>query len=117
MQSENRKPAWRRFVTLQVALGFLVLTVTGLVMFFWPPRAGGAAAHFSLLGLGRHGWEDLHITFSFLFLAAVSLHLWLNRRALFGYFGRRAPRLRISVEALVSALLGLLLVGGTLLLA
>lgn len=116
MSSPNRALAWRKFVTLQVALGFVMLTVTGLSMFFWPPRQVAMATHYTLLGLGKGAWEDIHLTFSFLFIAAVAIHLWLNRRPLLAYLGNRARSFRFNLEALATLLLGAALTGGTLLL-
>ena len=116
MKTPNRALSSRKFVTLQVALGFLMLTITGLVMFFWPPREVAMATHYALLGLGKGAWEDIHLSFSFLFIGAVVIHLWLNRRALVAYLANRARTFRFNLEAAATAVVGVALAGGTLLL-
>ena len=87
--------SWRRFVTLQVLLGFTLLTATGLVMFFWPPREVAMATHYTLLGAGKHTWENVHLTFSFLFIGAAGIHLdfsvWLYRTHASIYGSTAAP--------------------------
>lgn len=108
--------SWRRFVTLQVLLGFTLLTATGLVMFFWPPREVAMATHYTLLGAGKHTWENVHLTFSFLFIGAAGIHLWLNRRALLSHLGKRASAFRFNLETALALLFGVGLTVATVLL-
>jgi hypothetical protein len=75
----------RSQTALIMAGAFIVLTVTGLVMFLWPPREIAIATHYSLLGMGKGGWEAIHLGLSFTFIALGSVHIWWNRRALTNY--------------------------------
>ena len=116
MNATTQRLSWRRFVTLQVLLGFSLLTVTGLVMFLWPPREIAMATRYTLLGAGKGTWEDVHLTFSFLFLAAVGVHLWLNRRPLLAYLGKLPQAFRLNAETVLTLLFGAGLTAATLLL-
>ena len=103
----------RALVALLVSFGFLVMSVTGLVLFVVPQ---GRIAHWvdwRLLGLLKDDWSDLHIITSLLFIAAGVLHLLFNWKTFVAYLrerlkGHQRPR-REGLVAL--AVVGLLLVG------
>jgi hypothetical protein len=64
---------------------FAALAVTGLVeLLFLPPGTGGRGSGFgpsvTVLGLGRHGWGDIHSVAGILFLGVAALHLILHWR-------------------------------------
>ena len=53
------------------------IAVMGLLLAFVIPSGGRAAKRF--LGLSRHTWGDVHLSFSLVLLVLLALHLWLNR--------------------------------------
>jgi len=64
---------------------FVVLAGTGLVeLFLLPPGTGGRGSghgpSVTVLGLGRHGWGDIHSVAGLVFLAVIALHLVLHWR-------------------------------------
>jgi len=64
---------------------FAVLAATGLVeLLFLPPGTGGRGSGHgptaTVLGLGRHGWGDIHSVAGIVFLGVVALHLVLHWR-------------------------------------
>ena len=66
----------RRSAVLTLLIVFAVMTVTGVVMFFWP----GRDAH--VLALGRQVWENIHMAGGVAFMASGALHMALNWKAL-----------------------------------
>lgn len=58
-------------------LGFCFLIATGLLMAYRLPPGSHDQA---ILGLGRHAWGDLHLYAGFLMIAAMVIHLALNRK-------------------------------------
>jgi|GEM_PF-3455702 len=77
---------------------FLVLAVTGLVeLIFLPTGTGGRGSghgpSVTVLGLGRHGWGDIHSVASIVFLGIVGLHLVLHWRWI-----KSLPRLLASAR-------------------
>jgi hypothetical protein len=95
----------RNQTALIMAGSFLILTVTGLVMFLWPPRAVAIATNYSLLGMGKGGWEAIHLGLSFTFMALGGLHIWLNRRALGAYMTPSKDKLAIRRMLVTVALM------------
>ncbi|MCB2099527.1 MAG: DUF4405 domain-containing protein [Rhodobacterales bacterium] len=80
----------RRTVALTLFAVFVTLTLTGVVMFFWP----GRGAH--VLALGRGAWENIHLIGGFTFIAGGILHMAFNWKTLKHHLGltanRAAPR-------------------------
>lgn len=85
----------RKLTGLVMAAGFAVLTVTGLVMYFWPPREVAMATKYTLLGWGKGEWQDVHLGVAVAFMAFGAVHVWLNGRALASYAARAGGGRRV----------------------
>jgi hypothetical protein len=76
---------WKAFVSFLVTLTFLVIAVSGLVLYVAPP---GRIAHWSgwaVARLSKETWQAVHTVFAFLFLVAAGFHLFLNWRVFLAY--------------------------------
>lgn len=100
---------WRSLVSFTLAWMFIVLVVSGVVLYIAPP---GRVAHWTdwtLMGLMKEQWQGLHTLASVLFVVGGLFHLLdLNRRAIWNYLkrGRNAGshfRTSLVVSTLVSA--------------
>jgi uncharacterized membrane protein YgcG len=100
----------RACVSLVVALGFLVLVVSGAILFLAPPGRVANWTDWRIASLTKHEWGDLHIVFAALFLLGGLLHVWFNWRPLLSYFRSRAAKSRGMRWEWVAALLLCLLV-------
>jgi hypothetical protein len=113
MSEEPRSPRFRArpLVSLLLALSFLVLSLSGLLMYFWSPAMSDSA-----LGLGRGQWKDLHTVLSFVVVATAVLHMYLNWRTILCHIVAplRASR-RFTREAAVALVLMAAITAGTLL--
>lgn len=67
----------RGFTTFVLAAAFLVLAVTGAVLYITPRGRVANWTDWSLLGLDKQQWSSVHITIATLFLLAAALHLFL----------------------------------------
>ncbi len=75
-----------------VAASFIMLLVTGIVMFASPPGRIANWTNWNVLGLRKHDWTGLHIWFSALFLVVTIFHLVFNWRPMISYFKDRLSR-------------------------
>lgn len=80
-----RRVQFNAIVNVVGFVAFLALAVTGLVeLIFLPPGTGGRGSGHgplvTVLGLGRHGWGDIHNFAGIVFLGIVGLHLVLHWR-------------------------------------
>ncbi len=83
---------FRPFVSVMLAVFFVVIAFTGAILFVTPP---GRVAHWTgwtLLGLTKDEWIALHIGAGCVFLIVSILHLVFNWRPLVHYFRSRVSR-------------------------
>lgn len=82
-----KSEAWRQTVSIFSLALFVISTVTGLLLWLVPGRS------WTLLGLAKPVYRDLHIYLSLALMAAVAVHGWFNRRPLGRYLGLRRAAL------------------------
>lgn len=96
----------RGFISLLTALSFLVMTVSGIILFIVPQGRIASWIDWRLWGLTKIQWGDMHITTSLLFIIAGIWHTWLNWRALVSYFKDKATQaLALKRELAVATIL------------
>lgn len=83
---------WRALISVLVALCFLMLAATGIVLFISPPGRVANWTNWSILGLRKSEWGGIHIWFGLLFLVVSVWHLVLNWRPMLNYFKNRRRR-------------------------
>jgi hypothetical protein len=80
---------WRALTSVLITAAFLVLLLSGIILFIAPPGRVANWTNWAILGLRKSEWAGLHITFSALFLSAALLHIIFNWRPLLSYFRTR----------------------------
>ena len=93
----------RGFISLLTALSFLIMTVSGIILFITPQGRIAYWLDWSFWGLSKTQWGDMHITTSLLFALAGLWHTWLNWRALVSYFQDRVKKTMALKTELVAA--------------
>ena len=88
----HRKFSWRATTSVLIASSFLILLLSGLILFVSPPGRVANWTNWSILGLRKHDWTALHIWFSTLFLVVTGFHVFFNWRPLLNYFRDRISR-------------------------
>lgn len=83
---------WRAFTSVMMTVGFLLLAVSGTVLFLAPPGRVANWTNWTMLGLRKSEWGGLHIWFGTLFLGLTILHVVYNWRPLVSYFKDRITR-------------------------
>lgn len=77
-------PRWhltgRALAVFGVSFSFLVMMISGLVLFVAPRGRTALEIDWQLLGLARDGWEGLHLATAFLFIAFVAWHFLIHLR-------------------------------------
>ncbi len=105
---------WRALTSVLMTLGFLMLALSGLVLFLAPPGRVANWTNWTMLGLRKSDWGGLHIWFGALFLGMSAAHVCFNWRPLAGYLKNRATRsLGFRLEWAVAAGLVVIVFGGT----
>ena len=117
MVDENQKKTFSlRALASVLAFGsFIMLVVTGMVLFITPPGRIANWTNWKWLGLAKDEWSGLHICFAVLFLVAGIIHIWLNWRPLINYFKSRIrKRFAFKVEWLFALVLCVIFYFGAL---
>ena len=84
----------KKAVSLTLALSFLVMSYTGIMLFFTPKGKIAYWTDWTLLGLSKTQYTDLHITTLFLFLTSGIWHIYYNWSSFFATLYRCALSLR-----------------------
>ncbi len=80
---------FRGFVSLYIALSFIIISISGLLLFAAPP---GRIAHWSnwnLIALTKEQWQAIHTIFSVLFVIMAAFHLYFNWKPIMAYFRQK----------------------------
>jgi hypothetical protein len=94
----------RAFVTFYVTLSFLVLAVSGIVLYVAPPGRVANWSRWTIGSLDRHGWQAVHTVFALLFVLAGAFHLWFNWRTFWHLLrSRLAEGLLLKRELVLAA--------------
>ena len=89
-QPSPRKPFNSKgMTTFIVTLGFLVLGISGIVLYVSPRGRVANWTDWSVLGLNKEQWGALHTATALLFLLAAFLHLYYNWTTFWSYFKMR----------------------------
>lgn len=91
MSATRRRPFYTRgLVTFLMVTGFVVATVTGVVMFFAPAGRIANWSAWQILGLSKDDWTNIHIVTCTMFIVAGLIHLYFNWKPLKAYLYSRA---------------------------
>lgn len=104
----------RGFISLLLALSFLVAVVSGAVLFITPRGRVANWTGWTAAGLSKHEWAALHINACLLMLLVTVIHLVLNWRVFWSYIQKKSMGFNLKWEMAASVLLTGAVVAGTL---
>jgi hypothetical protein len=77
---------YRAFVSVFVGISFLLMAITGLVLFFAPSCRVARDTSWIVMGFDKDQWIAVHVWFSLGFVIASIFHIYFNWTALMHYF-------------------------------
>lgn len=86
---KSNKQSLRSFIAFIVTWAFIVLVVTGLVLYVVPQGRVAYWVHWSLAGMEKEQWGWVHMMFGGVFIVAGILHLYFNWKPFKNYFADR----------------------------
>ncbi|WP_237155526.1 DUF4405 domain-containing protein [Oryzibacter oryziterrae] len=106
---------WRAYTSMMTTGGFVVMSVTGVMLFTIPEGRVANWVDWSMVGLTKGQWGDIHLTSSLFFIVIGLLHLWYNWRQFMAYLRSRfQQRVKIRPEGPAAAAFMAVLVACTL---
>ncbi|RMF77008.1 MAG: DUF4405 domain-containing protein [Acidobacteria bacterium] len=99
----------RRITSLTILLAFVAMALTGVVLYLVPEGRVAYWSGWTLWGLSKTQWGQVHLTMGLLMLVAGIVHVWLNWRPIVSYLRTRPRRARLLVSPEAAAALALTL--------
>lgn len=104
----------RGFTTLVTTAFFLVLVVSGIILYFTPTGRVVRWSGWTMLGLDKFQWAMVHTTASIFFLAAAVVHLYFNWRVFLKHLKTRIEEgFTLGRELVAAVVLGAIVVACT----
>lgn len=105
----KKKFNFRAFVSLYIVLSFLVMTISGIILYLAPPGRIANWSNWKLLGLLKAQWQAVHTIFTFIFVAAIIFHIYFNWKPLVAYLKTKLnsfiiPRKEILASSVLATL-------------
>lgn len=86
---------FRKIISLTAMLSFMVLVMTGIVLFIQPHGRVAYWVDWRLWGLSKTKWDSIHIDAGILFFLAIVLHVYFNWRNIVSYLKDKTKHLRV----------------------
>jgi hypothetical protein len=86
--------------------GFIIMSISGLVLYVVPAGRVAYWTDWQLLGLSKTDWDNIHILSSILFIVAGATHTYLNWKPLMNYFKDRTRKtIKLRREFTISSII------------
>jgi len=96
---------FRKIVSLTVLTSFILLVMTGIVLYLVPHGRIAYWSNWTLWGLSKTQWTHLHINLALLFLIGGILHIYYNWEPTVSYLKNRAKRMVVFTGEFITAIL------------
>ncbi|MDD2306177.1 MAG: DUF4405 domain-containing protein [Prolixibacteraceae bacterium] len=103
----KQKFFWKSFVSFSLAWSFLIIFISGIVLYIAPSGRVANWTIWTLFGFSKAAWQAIHTIFSYTFVILSVFHLFtLNWKVFWHYFTTKAATgLNKQKELLVSFIL------------
>jgi hypothetical protein len=75
----------KAFVSLLTTVIWIIISLTGIVLYFTPPGRIAHYVYWTFLGLSKEQWQTIHTIFSFSFVITAIFHLYFNWTVFWSY--------------------------------
>ncbi len=104
---------FRKYISLFLFYTLLIGMVSGVLLYIAPHGKVATYLNWTIIGLDKHQWADIHTVFGFIMIIAGFLHLYFNWHAFVGYIKSKASAI-ISIPFLIVSFITILVIAGTL---
>lgn len=84
-RSNKKKFYWRAFVSFYVLISFLIIAISGIILYITPPGRVANWTDWRFIFLSKHEWQAIHTILSFLFVISAGFHIYFNWKVLITY--------------------------------
>jgi len=109
-QANNNKFHKKSFTSFITLFSFLIMTISGIFLYFAPPGRIANWSRWTFLFLTKAQWQAIHTILSLVFIIASGFHIYFNWSVLIGYIKRKMQQgINKKRELLWSSVLTVLL--------
>ncbi len=94
----------KKITSLTLGISFLIMTYTGIMLFIAPHGRVAYWSDWTLLGLGKDGYGNLHTTSMIIFLLFGILHIYYNWRPIVSYLKNQQKKVSFTKKEFLIAL-------------
>lgn len=111
----KQKFSWKSFVSFSLAWSFIIILISGIILYIAPPGRVSNWTNWTLFGFTKAGWQAIHTIFSYSFVVLSIFHLFTFNWKVFWYYftSKAAQGINKKKELLVSAVLIIVIFLGT----
>jgi len=112
---KTKKFHWQGFTSLLLTLSFLLMVISGVMLYLSPKGRVANWGNWTLLGLSKEEWSSVHMTLGLLMAVVAGFHLYFNWSVFVYYFKKKAIQgLHLKKELALAFVVSILFVAGTL---
>lgn len=112
----NNKFNWQSFISIGLLLSFIIILISGLVLYIAPEGSLSRWIGWVVLSLSKKQWEHIHTVFSYVFILFSIFHIFtINWGLLLSYFVPDKFTFRNYKEFIIALVITILVFTGTLL--
>jgi len=105
----------RGFVSITLALSFIILSISGVVLYIMPHGRVAYWINWKIMGLSKDDWDAVHTIFGFVFMFMAVIHFYFNWTTFLNYLkGKVQNGIRLKRELAASVIFSVIIVVGTL---
>ncbi len=102
---------YRGMTSFFTLFGFLVMSITGLILYIVPEGRIAYWTFWDLIGLSKTDWGSIHILSSILFIVAGAFHIYFNWKPLMHYLMNKVTKgVRLKRELVISTVVSVFVV-------
>lgn len=83
--TKKKKFYWRAFISFYVVISFLLIAISGIILYITPPGRVANWTNWQFLFLSKHEWQSVHTILSFIFVISAGFHVYFNWKVLVTY--------------------------------
>ena len=105
----------RGLTSLIVVSSFLIMTITGIVLYFVPHGRVAYWVNWQFIWLTKTDWINIHVISSIAFVVAGSFHIYFNWKSIMNYLtGKIAGALKYRKELGITCILSIFIIAGSI---
>ncbi len=111
----QKKFFWKSFVSFSLVWSFIIILISGIVLYIAPPGRVSNWTNWMLFGFSKAGWQAIHTIFSLTFVCLSVFHLIVFNWKVFWFYlmTKTSKGLNKQKELLISLALIIIVFSGT----